>query len=503
MSATLIQPPAANAVFETDVPARLDRLPWSRFHWLVVISLGIAWILDGLEVTVVGSLSGALSASPRLHLTGEQVGMAASAYLVGAVAGALVFGWLTDLLGRKKLFSVTVLIYLLATLACGFSWNFWSFALFRLLTGAGIGGEYAAVNAAIQELIPARKRGFTDLVINGSFWIGAALGALGALVVLDPAIMPPEIGWRAAFVIGGVLGFIVLLLRQFIPESPRWLMTHGQPEEAARVVAGIEARVAEETGRPLPPVPHQALRLRRDVKSWFGVGLKALLNQYRSRTTLGVALMAAQAFCYNAVFFTYALVLTRFYGVASGRVGFFILPFALGNFAGPLLLGRLFDTIGRRPMIVATYGLSGVLMIATGVLFAAGFLDAVQQTAAWTGIFFVASAAASSAYLTVGESFPLEMRAIAIALFYAFGTAVGGIAGPTVFGVLIDTGSRVSILWGYALGGGLMLVAAAVAAKLGLAAERRPLEEVAPPLSAVGEARPGLRPRPHQGAKRL
>ena len=224
-------------------------------------------------------------------------------------------------------------------------------------------------------------------MINGSFWLGAALGALGALVVLDPAIMPPEIGWRAAFVIGGVLGFIVLLLRQFIPESPRWLMTHGQPEEAARVVAEIEARVAEETGRPLPPVPHQALRLRRDVKSWFGVGLKALLNQYRSRTTLGVALMAAQAFCYNAVFFTYALVLTRFYGVASGRVGFFILPFALGNFAGPLLLGRLFDTIGRRPMIVATYGLSGVLMIATGGLFAAGFLDAVQQTAAWTGIF--------------------------------------------------------------------------------------------------------------------
>jgi MFS family permease len=474
-----------DAVFETDVPARLDRLPWSRFHWLVVIALGIAWILDGLEVTIVGSLSGALSASPVLHLSGAQVGMTASAYLIGAAGGALVFGWLTDRLGRKRLFSVTVLIYLLATLACGLAWNFWSFALFRLLTGAGIGGEYAAVNAAIQELIPARRRGFTDLVVNGSFWIGAALGALGALVVLDPAILPPEIGWRAAFVIGGVLGFIVLLLRRFIPESPRWLMTHGQPEEAARVVAGIEARVAAETGRPLPPVPPQALRLRRDVRSWFGVGFHALLYQYRSRTVLGVTLMAAQAFCYNAVFFTYALILTRFYGVASGRIGLFILPFALGNFAGPLLLGRLFDTLGRRPMIVATYGLSGVLMIVTGALFAAGLLDAVQQTAAWTGIFFVASAAASSAYLTVGESFPLEMRAIAIALFYAFGTAVGGIAGPTVFGVLIDTGSRVSILWGYVLGGLLMLIAACVAARLGVAAERRPLEEVAPPLSSV------------------
>jgi MFS family permease len=475
----------ADMVFETDVPARLDRLPWSRFHWLVITALGVAWILDGLEVTIVGSLSGALSASPVLHLSGAQVGMAASAYLVGAVIGALVFGWLTDRLGRKRLFSVTVLIYLVATLACGLAWNFWSFALFRLVTGAGIGGEYAAVNAAIQELIPARRRGFTDLVVNGSFWIGAALGALGALVVLDPAILPPEIGWRAAFIIGGVLGFIVLLLRQFIPESPRWLMTHGQPEEAARVVAGIEARVAAETGRPLPPVPPQALRLRRDVRSWFGVGLHALLHQYRSRTVLGVALMAAQAFCYNAVFFTYALVLTRFYGVAPARIGLFILPFALGNFAGPLVLGRLFDTLGRRPMIVATYGLSGLLMIVTGAMFAAGLLDAVQQTAAWTAIFFVASAAASSAYLTVGESFPLEMRAIAIALFYAFGTAVGGVAGPTVFGVLIDTGSRVSILWGYVLGGVLMLIAAGVAAKLGIASERRPLEEVAPPLSSA------------------
>jgi MFS family permease len=485
MIATPNTPTPAHAAFETDVPARLDRLPWSRFHWLVVTALGIAWILDGLEVTIVGSLSGALSASPMLHLSGVQVGMAASAYLIGAVGGALLFGWLTDQLGRKRLFSVTVLIYLLATLACGLSWNFWSFALFRLLTGAGIGGEYAAVNAAIQELIPARRRGFTDLVINGSFWIGAALGALGALVVLDPAIMPPEIGWRAAFLIGGALGFIVLLLRRFIPESPRWLMTHGRPEEAARVVAEIEARVAAETGRPLPPVPPPPIRLRSDVRSWFMVGLHALLHRYRRRTVLGVTLMAAQAFCYNAVFFTYALILTRFYGVASARIGLFILPFALGNFAGPLLLGRLFDTLGRRPMIVATYALSGALMIVTGALFASGALDAVRQTAAWTGIFFVASAAASSAYLTVGESFPLEMRATAIALFYAFGTAVGGVAGPTVFGMLIDTGSRVSIMWGYVLGGTLMLIAAGVAAKLGIAAERRPLEEVAPPLSSV------------------
>jgi len=472
-------------VYETNVPNRLDRLPWSGFHWLVVFALGIAWILDGLEVTIVGSLSGALSESPMLHLTGSEIGAAASAYLIGAVGGALFFGWLTDRLGRKKLFTVTVLVYLIATIACGLSWNFWSFAFFRLLTGAGIGGEYAAVNATIQELIPARRRGFTDLVINGSFWIGAAIGALGATVVLDPAIMPPEIGWRAAFIIGGVLGFIVLLLRRFLPESPRWLMTHGQPEEAERIVSEIEARIERETGRPLPPVPPGFLTLRTDVQSWFKAGAVALVTTYRRQTWLGVTLMAAQAFCYNAVFFTYALILTRFYAVPSGKVGLFILPFAIGNFLGPLVLGRLFDTIGRRIMITATYGLSGVLMALTGWMFAMGWLDAVQQTLAWTVIFFFASAAASSAYLTVGESFPLEVRAIAIALFYAFGTGVGGVAGPALFGALIDTGSRMSIFYGYLLGGVLMVVAAVVAGFLAANAERRSLEDVAPPLSAV------------------
>ena len=473
-------------VFETDVPARLDRLPWSRFHWLVIIALGIAWVLDGLEVTIVGSLSGALTESPVLHLTAEQVGLAASAYLVGAVAGALFFGWLTDRLGRKKLFTLTVLVYLTSTIACGLSWDFWSFAFFRMLTGAGIGGEYAAVNATIQELIPARRRGFTDLVVNGSFWLGAAAGAIGALVVLNPAVMPAEYGWRFAFIIGGVLGLVVLLLRRFLPESPRWLMTHGQPEEAVRVVTEIEQRVERETGRPLPPVPHQALRLRRDVQSWFLPAARALFTDYRRRTVLGVALMAAQAFCYNAVFFTYALILQKFYAVPSSDIGWFMLPFAAGNFLGPLVLGKLFDTLGRRLMITVTYALSGILMALTGWLFALGWLDAMQQTLAWTVIFFVASAAASSAYLTVGESFPLEMRAIAIALFYAFGTGVGGVAGPWLFGVLIDTGERYSILWGYLLGGGLMVGAAVVAAFLAVPAERRALEDIAPPLSSAG-----------------
>jgi MFS family permease len=472
-------------VYETNVPNRLDRLPWSGFHWLVITALGIAWVLDGLEVTIVGSLSGALSESPTLHLSASEVGAAASAYLIGAVGGALFFGWLTDRLGRKKLFTVTVLVYLVATIACGLSWDFWSFAFFRMMTGAGIGGEYAAVNATIQELIPARRRGFTDLVVNGSFWLGAALGALGAYTVLDPAIMPPEIGWRAAFIIGGVLGFIVLFLRRFLPESPRWLMTHGQPEEAERVVTEIEARVERETGRSLPPVPPGRLRLRTDVQSWFGVGARALVTQYCRQTWLGVVLMAAQAFCYNAVFFTYALILTRFYGIASGNVGLFILPFAIGNFLGPLLLGRLFDTIGRRIMITLTYALSGVLMALTGWMFAMGWLDATQQTLAWTVIFFFASAAASSAYLTVGESFPLEVRAIAISLFYAFGTGLGGVVGPSLFGALIDTGNRMSIFYGYLLGGVLMVVAAVVAWALAANAERRSLEDVAPPLSAV------------------
>jgi MFS family permease len=340
------------------------------------------------------------------------------------------------------------------------------------------------VNAAIHELIPARRRGFTDLVVNGSFWIGAAIGAGGALIALDPRLMPPELGWRVAFGIGGVLGLGVLVLRHWIPESPRWLMTHGQPEAAEQVVRGIEARVAAEVG-PLPPVPPNRLRLRTDIRSWFGAGMVALVTRYRRRTVVGVVLMASQAFCYNAVFFTYALILTRFYGVAAGRVGLFILPFAVSNFLGPLLLGRLFDVVGRRVMITGTYAASGLLMALTGALFAYGGLSAVGQTIAWTVFFFFASPAASSAYLTVGENFPLEVRAVAIALFYAFGTLVGGLAGPALFGALIEGGSRGALMWGYELGAGLMLVAAVVAWGLGIAAERRPLEEVASPLATA------------------
>ncbi|WP_424811964.1 MFS transporter [Roseococcus sp. YIM B11640] len=472
--------------FRTDIPHRLDRLPWGRFHWLVVVALGVTWILDGLEVTLVGSLAGAIHQSPSLRLTESQIGLTASAYLLGAVSGALFFGWLTDRLGRKRLFTLTVLVYLTATIATGFSWDFWSFAIFRFFTGAGIGGEYAAVNSAIQELIPARRRGTTDLAVNGTFWGGAAIGALSSVLLLDPAVIDPELGWRLAFGIGGALSLIVLLLRRWIPESPRWLMTHGRREEAEAIVGDIEAWVARDTGR-LPPVEGKPIAIRPRSHTSLGEVAATMFRTYRQRSVLGVVLMACQAFCYNAVFFTYALVLTKFYGIEAQHIGWFMLPFALGNLMGPLLLGHFFDSIGRKPMITATYGIAGVLMALTGLAFAQGWLSAWEQTLAWTVIFFFASAAASAAYLTVGESFPLEMRAMAIALFYAFGTLVGGVAGPALFGHLIEGGQRTDIMWGYLLGAALMLIAAATEWKLGFAAEGRSLEEVARPLSHAGE----------------
>ncbi len=481
-------------MFETNIPARLDRLPWTRFHWLVVSALGITWILDGLEVTLVGSLAAAFKHS-TMHMTDVEVGYSASCYLVGAVLGALGFGWLTDRIGRKAMFTITVLTYLLATIASGLAWSFWSFALFRFITGAGIGGEYAAVNATIQELIPARRRGFTDLVINGSFWIGAALGAGGAIALMNPDVIDQAYGWRLAFLLGGTIGFISLLVRRWIPESPRWLMTHGQPQAAEQVMQQIEHTVSSRYGT-LPPVPDQKLRLHSDTAQWFTAGLKSMFTRYRRRTIVGVSLMTAQAFCYNAVFFTYALILTRFYHIEPRSVGLFILPFAAGNFAGPLLLGPLFDSIGRKVMITFTYVLSGVMLVGTGWLFSLGILDAVQQTACWTVIFFFASAAASSAYLTVGEVFPLEVRAIAIAIFYAFGTGLGGVCGPTVFGWLIQSGSRDAIFGGYVLGGLLMIAAGGVQAWLGVETRRCSLEDVAPPLCQAAARRAHPAPLP-------
>ncbi|MGH6769254.1 MAG: MFS transporter [Xanthobacteraceae bacterium] len=481
--ATLKQHRDAPVIVETDIPARLDRLRWGRFHTLVVVALGVTWILDGLEVTLAGALSGAFKASPTLRFTNVDVGIAASAYLAGAVLGALFFGWLTDRLGRKRLFFITLAVYLVATAATAFTWNLWNFALCRFFTGAGIGGEYTAINSAIQELIPARYRGWTDLVINGSFWVGAALGAAGSIVLLDPALFAPDIGWRVAFFIGALLGVFVFLMRFWIPESPRWLMTHGRAGEADAIVAEIE-RSFRSRGHVIDGEPLPRIRIAARSHTPLSEVARVLFRDQRQRTLVGLTLMGSQAFFYNAIFFTYALVLIDFYGIRAEDVGWYILPFAAGNFLGPVFLGRLFDTVGRRQMIAATYAISGILLAGAGYLFAIGVLSAAQQTFAWMTIFFFASAAASSAYLTVSETFPLEVRALAIAFFYAIGTGIGGVGGPWLFGILIDTGSRWSVYGGYILGAVLMLAAAAVAARYGVAAERKPLEQVCRPLAA-------------------
>jgi len=471
-------------VIETSIPFRLDRLRWSGFHTRVVLALGITWILDGLEVTLAGALSGALKQSPVLRFSNFEVGISNSFYLLGAVLGALGFGWLTDRIGRRKLFFVTLALYLTATAATALSWGVISYALFRFLTGAGIGGEYTAINSTIQELVPARYRGWTDLVINGSFWIGAAIGAVAAIVLLDPHRLGPDLGWRLAYLTGAGLGLVVLVMRMWIPESPRWLMVHGQPERARAIVADIERAV---TGRAPDPAAQALPKIRLRMRDHTPLREVAhtLFSLYRRRALVGLVLMVAQAFFYNAIFFTFALVLSDFYGIAADRIGWYILPFAAGNFAGPLLLGRLFDTLGRRAMITLTYGVSGVLLALSGYLFSIGVLSAQTQTVAWMVIFFFASPAASAAYLTVSETFPLEVRALAIALFYAVGTGIGGVAGPALFGALVDTGSRDSVFAGYLLGAALMVAAAAIAWRYGIAAERRPLESVARPLAFV------------------
>src|SRR6478752_5207146 len=471
-------------VVETSIPARLDDLSWSGFHTRVVLALGITWILDGLEVTLAGALSGALKESPTLRFSNLDVGFANSAYLAGAVLGALGFGWLTDRIGRKKLFFITLAVYLTATAATALSWNVGSYALFRFLTGAGIGGEYTAINSTIQELVPARYRGWTDLVINGSFWIGAALGAVSAIVLLDPAVLGPDLGWRLAYLTGAVLGLVVFVMRMWIPESPRWLMIHGRPDQAHAIVDEIEKSVKGH----LQDCPREALpkiKLRMRSHTPLREVARTLLTTHRQRSLVGLVLMIAQAFFYNAIFFTFALVLTDFFGIPANRVGWYILPFAAGNFLGPLLLGRLFDTLGRRTMIALTYGVSGILLALSGYLFSIGALTAQTQTIAWMVIFFFASPAASAAYLTVSETFPLEVRALAIALFYAVGTGIGGVIGPALFGALIDTGSRNSVFAGYLLGAVLMIAAAIVAWRYAISAERKSLEEIARPLASM------------------
>jgi MFS family permease len=468
---------------ESYVPARLDRMPWSRWHWLIVVSLGATWILDGLEVTLAGSLGGILTRRETLGLTDTEVGAAATSYLAGAVIGALLFGYGTDRFGRKKLFFITVAVYLIGTALSAFSWNFASYAFFRALTGAGIGGEYAAINSAIDELIPARVRGRVDLMINGSYWIGAALGSGATVVLLDPNRFPISLGWRFAFAIGATLGLIVIFFRRWIPESPRWLMIHGRNAEAEEIVDQVERRFVSDP-ETLPAHDSPPTRIQTRTHTPWREIWNAVVHEHRRRSFLGFVLMLTQAFFYNAIFFTYALVLMRFYGVPEQSVGVYLLPFALGNVLGPIVLGHLFDTIGRKQMIAATYGVSGILLGLTGWLFHAGLLTAQTQTLAWTIIFFVASAAASSAYLTVSEIFPLEIRAFAIAIFYAVGTLTGGVGAPILFGWIIGTGSSDALFIGYLVAAVLMIFGAIVELWIGVAAERRPLEDVAMPLSS-------------------
>jgi MFS family permease len=472
-------------IVHTNVPARLDRLPWSRWHWRVVIALGITWIIDGLEVTLVGTVVPVLQDPQTLHLTPAQLGGLNSAYLVGAVLGALVFGYLTDRLGRKKLFFVTLAVYLVGALLSAFSWDFWSFALFRFITGAGIGGEYSAINSAIDELIPARVRGWADLAINGTFWVGAATGNLAALLLLDRRLLPIDLGWRLGFGIGAALGLGILFMRRFIPESPRWMITHGQADEAEEVVAEVEREIKGE-GKALP-APEGTIAVR-EVHVGFGQIAETMLRTYPTRTVLGLALIVAQAFLYNGVSFTFGLVLVNFYGIAENKAGLYLLPFALTNFLGPLLLGRLFDTVGRRPMIAGTYAVSAGLLVLSGLLSMMGVLGPASQTALWALIFFFASAAASSAYLTVSEIFPVEMRGLVIALFYAVGTAIGGPAASWLFGELIETGSATYLFYGYLGAAVLLLITVGIVLKYGVKAEGSSLEAIAEPLSAAREA---------------
>ena len=469
---------------ETKIPARMDRLPWARWHWMVVIGLGTVWILDGLQVTIIGAIAPRLTErGSGLTLTPAEIGVAASAYIAGACVGALYFGWLADRLGRKKLFMITLAVFLAGSVLTAFSFAFWWFIVCRVITGAGIGGEYSAINSAIDELIPARVRGQVDLTINGSYWVGTAIGSVLSVPLLDERLLAANVGWRLAFGIGAILALIILFVRRNVPESPRWLFIHGYDQEAEELVADIERQVVASTGQQLIE-PDRVIRIKQRKSIGLGTIAKTVFTLYPRRTVLGLSLLTGQAFLYNAIFFTYALVLTKFYHVGSGSVGWYILPFAAGNFCGPLLLGRWFDTLGRKPMIAGTYIISGILLLGTGVLFQQHQLNAFTQTFAWCVIFFFASAGASAAYLTVSEIFPMETRAMAIAFFYAFGTALGGISGPAIFGGLIQSGKPSALFGGFALGAVLMIVAGLVEVFLGVEAAGRELEDIAAPLSA-------------------
>jgi MFS family permease len=474
---------ANERVIETNVPARMDRLPWSGWHRKIVLALGTSWLLDGLQVTLAGSLAGILKDPRSLGLSDEQVSGGASAYLAGAVLGALIFGYLTDRLGRRKLFLLTLAIYSTATLASALSWNFFSFAVFRFITGLGIGGEYAAINSAVDELIPSKVRGTVDLVVNATFWAGAAIGSLASLLLLQGNFLGANVGWRLAFAVAAVLALGVLFLRLGVPESPRWLMLRGKENDANKVVCDIEQVVSQAKGK-LPEPEGEKLRLRvRDHTPWREI-FNNIWRDNRRFSMLGLTLMVAQSFFYNAIFFTYGLVLNKFYGISAEKLPLELLPFALGNLLGPIILGRFFDTIGRKPMIIATYALTGIMLAALVFPFATGAMSARMLGISFTAIFFVASSAASAAYLTVSEIFPLEIRALAIAIFYAIGTLIGGVGAPILFGFMIGSGSRWNVGIGYLIGAALLIIAAIAEWAFGVEAAGKSLESISKPLQS-------------------
>ncbi len=461
---------------ETDIPARLDRLPWSRWHTRVTAALGITWLLDGLEGGIGGSLSGALKLHETLALTDAQLGLSSSFYLAGNVVGALTFGYLADRFGRRKLFFWTLLLYVTATALSGLSWSLASFTLCRFLTGAGIGGEYAAITSAVDELIPARLRGRVDLIINSTFWLGVMLGSLVSVAFLSPALFGVVRGWRVAFLAGLPIAAVVLAMRRHLPESPRWLLSHNRVPEAEAILSGIETDVAHQTG-PLPDA-HGTATIRFTEPGSLLQVLRLFTGPYRARALLCLGIMVAQSFFYNSVFFSITLILLRFYGVTAARVGYLFLPIAFTNFLGPALLGHLFDTVGRRAMMAITFSGAGLTLFASSLLFLHAQLTMPTQVALWSLCFFFAAAAAGSAYLTTSELFPQSIRATAIAFFYGFGTLFGGVAGPFVFGYLLNAGHREPLFWGFTAAALVMVTAGIAQAVWGVAAERQPLESL-------------------------
>ena len=473
---------------KTSIPARLDRLPWSKFHWMVVIGLGTVWILDGLEVTLVGSIGARLTeADSGLHLGASQIGTAAAIYVAGAVIGALFFGQLTDRFGRKKLFLITLGLYVAATIATAFSFAPWYFFICRFFTGAGIGGEYSAINSAIDELIPARVRGRVDLLINGSFWAGSAMAALASIFLLDTALFAADVGWRLAFALGAVFGIAILFVRRNVPESPRWLFIHGREDEANEIVTDIEKEIVEENDGEKLSEPDTTIEVEQRKTVSMREVANTAFRKYPRRTALCLALFTGQAFLYNAITFDLGTLLGEFYGIASGAIPIYIVIYAASNFLGPITLGRYFDTIGRKPMIVGTYGIAAVGAIVMAVFFTHSGFNVYWFMAVLILIFFFASAGASSAYLTVSEIFPMETRALAIAFFYAIGTGLGGIIGPLLFGHLIASGDKSTLAIGFYLGGAIMAVGAIAELMWGVKAENKSLEDIAEPLSATGE----------------